>query len=191
MRNARLAESMLSLVTAPARAISTVGDLIEESPSHRPLWFWAAVSWTALSLLSRDLASNPWRVARLAAFGLLIELLLIGVLAPVVGLVAGAAFMAGVPQHLPGWVFFLLGWSMAFLAQFEVGRLLARRAPGQELASCVAMTLLTAAAGVTVDLFMGTPLISAQVALELTVYQMLSIVPLLAGAIVVRRQDVA
>ena len=47
MRNAHLAEWILSLVTDPARARSMVGDLLEESSRHGPFWFWATVSWTA------------------------------------------------------------------------------------------------------------------------------------------------
>jgi hypothetical protein len=199
MRNAQLAEWILSLVTDPARAVSTVGDLLEESVSHGPLWFWPTVSWTALSLLARDLGSQPWRMTRLAALGVFIETFLLVALALSMGAVVYAAVIVagwlGVIEagHLPIWLSsppwlaqVVLGYGMLMLIQYQVGRWLARRSPGHELAPCAAMTLLGFAVGLIFDRLIETP--PAQQALNLTVYQVFSLVPLLAGAIVVRRQ---
>jgi hypothetical protein len=76
MRDARIAEWILSLVTTPDRAASAVGDLMEDVVARRALRFWGSVSYLTISLLVRDLASNPVRMVGLGALGLLIELLL-------------------------------------------------------------------------------------------------------------------
>ena len=52
MRSARIAEWVLSLGTTPARAASTVGDLMEGAQGRGRLWFWASVLQTTLSLMS-------------------------------------------------------------------------------------------------------------------------------------------
>jgi hypothetical protein len=198
MRNAHLAEWILSLVTDPARARARVGDLLEESSRHGPLWFWATVSWTALSLLSRDLRSNPWRMARLAALGLFIETCLLVALALSIGAVSYGAMMLAVwlgaveLGHVSAWlssppwlVHTVLGYGMLWAVQFQIGRWLARRSPGYELAPCAAMTLLGAVVGLVFDRLTGTPV--AEQTFNLTLYQIVSFVPLFAGAIVVRR----
>ena len=74
MRNARLAEWILSLVTTPERASATVGDLLEDRLHARGLRFWGAVLFAALSLLWRDLAASPLLMARLASLGLGLQL---------------------------------------------------------------------------------------------------------------------
>jgi hypothetical protein len=62
MRNARIAEWILSLVTTSDRAASAVGDLMEDVAGHGTLRFWASVLHLAMSLLVRDLAANPVRM---------------------------------------------------------------------------------------------------------------------------------
>lgn len=199
MRNARLAEWILSLVTDPARATSTVGDFIEESLSHGPLWFWATVSWTAVALLSRDLASNPWRMARLAVFGLLVECLLIVPIELSIGLITAAAKLAvfGLggfdPLNPPLWgglpppLYGALGYAPLVLVQFQVGRVLAKRSPGHELAPCVALMLLTSAVGLVVSWLWGVTLGVQNPVFENAV-GLLWFAPLAAGAIIVRRR---
>jgi hypothetical protein len=76
MRNARLAEWILSLVTTPERASATVGDLLEDRVAAGALRFWTAVVLTSLSLLWRDVAESPLRMLRLAALGIALQLLL-------------------------------------------------------------------------------------------------------------------
>jgi hypothetical protein len=70
MRSAAAAEWILSLVTEPDRASSTVGDLVEESSPRGALWFWASVWRTAGSHFWRDLSASPLRMAGLAFCGL-------------------------------------------------------------------------------------------------------------------------
>ena len=76
MRNPRLAEWILSLVTAPERASATVGDLLEDRVHAGALRFWSAVLITAGSLLWRDVIADPKRIAGLAVYGVFLELLL-------------------------------------------------------------------------------------------------------------------
>jgi hypothetical protein len=205
MRNARLAEWILSLVTTSDRAASAVGDLMEDVAAGGALRFWASVSHLAISLLFRDLAANPARMAGLGALGLLIELLLIAVAGLLIGLLTVAAMLLlwglGLldPQHLPSWLSsaqstqpdgligyaVLSGYAIGVLVQFQVGRVLARKSPGRELAPCVAMTILGTAIGPVLEIVSGGRVHFS--ILDLTVSQIPFLVPLLAGAVVVRR----
>ena len=64
MREARLAEWILSLVTAQERAASTVGDLLEERLTRGRFWF--EVLRTAGVSFCRDLFSHPFTTLVLA-----------------------------------------------------------------------------------------------------------------------------
>jgi len=164
MRNTHLAEWVLSLVTSRERAVSTVGDLLEEAETRGALWFWASVGWTAWSLAWRDLASSPLRMAGLAILGYSVQfvLFILSVLLFTVAtsIMLFASFQIGFdPQNPPAWLGLTSGYPPAgalglgatafgvaavLAAEFQVGRLLARRSPGKELAPCVAMTILGA-----------------------------------------------
>ena len=84
MHNAAIAEWILSLVVAPDRAASTVGDLVEEASSRGPLWFWSCVLQTAGSHLWHELTASPlrmlgrglWGVAAIWVLSLMFGLLL-------------------------------------------------------------------------------------------------------------------
>jgi hypothetical protein len=156
MRNARLAEWILSLVTTPERASATVGDLLEDRLHAGALRFWGAVLFAAFSLLWRDVVAHPKRMAVLAVYGVFLELLLsfvaafvlvvlYGVIALVVsGVNPGAQLRVGVSMPMSvitaGTI---VGWVVGLVAQFQVGRVLAKRSPGAELAPCLATTLLS------------------------------------------------
>ena len=73
MRSIRLAEWILSLVTAPVRAASTAGDLVEERSTRGPIWFWNSVLRTVASHVWRGIAEAPARVAGVAFLGAVIE----------------------------------------------------------------------------------------------------------------------
>ena len=137
MRNARLAEWILSLVTTPERASATVGDLLEDRVAPGALRFWSAVMLTSLSLLWRDVADSPLRIARLAALGLLLQWLMS------VGIAIGYWLFYAVFKHT--WPTLVATGVLMLLAQFQVGRVLAKRSPGRELAPSVATTLLAVA----------------------------------------------
>jgi hypothetical protein len=139
MRSIHIAEWILALVTSRDRAASTVGDLMEEAPARGVFWFWSGVLRTAASLLWRDFAERPARMTGLAFRGLAIELgflLLFLVLSGVAGTVAGS------PGGLNS-----VGWRLFFNAPtlvipIFIGRMLARWAPGHELAACLAYAIL-------------------------------------------------
>jgi hypothetical protein len=50
MREARIAQLILSLATTPDRAASTVGDLLKEADARGSMWFWSSVFHTTGSL---------------------------------------------------------------------------------------------------------------------------------------------
>jgi hypothetical protein len=182
MRNAQVAEWILSLVTTPERAASTVGDLMESAPSRGRFWF--GVLRTAVSLLWRELAANPARMARLAGSGFLVGLVMIFVCFFVIIPLTLVLSRAGVQDGkvYVSWPFTVGSMFVMILVPFQQGRWVARWSPGQELAACVALTILTAA----VD--------AVLMALRMeTVFQlMLSItsplIPMFAGALWVRRK---
>jgi hypothetical protein len=156
MRNARLAEWILSLVTTPERASAAVGDLLEDRAHAGALRFWSAVLITTLSLLWRDMTASPLRMARLAGFGFLLQQLMsLGVAAGywvlfgIFKLTWSTLVSFGISTTWSGRAGFggialvgVFGWVLTMLSQFQVGRVLAKRSPGHELAPCVATTLL-------------------------------------------------
>jgi hypothetical protein len=134
MRNGRLAEWILSLVTAPERASATVGDLLEDRAQAGALRFWGAVFVTTVSLLWQDVAASPLQMARLAALGVLLQ----GLLS--VGVAIGYWLFYAVFKLT--WPTVVATGAIMLLVQFQVGRVLAKRAPGRELAASFASILL-------------------------------------------------
>ncbi|SPF51964.1 membrane hypothetical protein [Candidatus Sulfopaludibacter sp. SbA4] len=139
MRSIHIAEWILALVTSRDRAASTVGDLVEEAATRGVFWFWSGVLRTAASLLWRDVAERPARMAGLAFRGLAIELALSLFFLALSGVTAA---MIGSPGALNS-----AGWRLFFNAPtlvipILIGRMLARWAPGHELAACLAYAIL-------------------------------------------------
>lgn len=62
MRRELLAEWILSLVTDREHAASTIGDLIEEAPANKPVWFWNSLMQTAISLLWNGITAAPFQM---------------------------------------------------------------------------------------------------------------------------------
>lgn len=210
MRSAWLAEWILSLVTSPDRASATIGDLTESIDASGVFWFWSSVAQTAGSLLWRDLTVNPARMIGLAAMGLIVELGLFLLYFAALFFVAFIVLFAVallVPGALSGFQQMpvsskiarlcgeLGGSVLVVLVPFMVGRFLARRAPGQEMAACLATTILWAIACTAVEMELtrsaGARIDFAQTLLGLTVYQIPTFVPLAAGAAWVRRRTLA
>ncbi|MGC4055994.1 MAG: hypothetical protein QM757_44875 [Paludibaculum sp.] len=69
MRNAATAHRLLSLVSAPEKAASIVGDLEEEASTRGQRWFWRNVLHTAATHLGRDLSKAPLRMIAWAFWG--------------------------------------------------------------------------------------------------------------------------
>ena len=188
MRNAQIAEWILSLVTTPERAASTVGDLMESAPSRGR--FWLGVLRTGVSLLWREVAVDPARMIGLAVRGTLLEIvmfmafvILAAFLGGIVGAVWYAAGIAGASHPITmaiGWV--LAGAIGCVLIPFQIGRWLARRAPGRELAPGLAQSILSAVFTLMAAGFVGTNVF------ETVLSVMLGPIPMFAGAVWVRRK---
>ena len=191
MRNGRFAEWILTLVTTPERASATVGDLLEDRVHARALRFWGAVLITTLSLLWQDVAASPLRMARLAALGLLLQWCLSA------GTAIGYWLFYLVFRHT--WPTLVATGVFMLLAQFQVGRVLAKRSPGRELAPSVATTLLGVALPFLIVLLSGGRAVfpTGQLIREVVygpapwwilITQIPSLLVLLAGAAHIRRQ---
>jgi hypothetical protein len=143
MHNVHIAEWILALVTTRDRAASIVGDLTEAAATRGTAWFWSGVLRTAASLLWRDIAENPGRVAGLAFLGLTvyigIDLLFAGLSGVVFFL---AAMTTGYSLHLDP-----IGWRLwitvpVLVGSLSIGRMVAYWAPRRELATCVMFAIL-------------------------------------------------
>src|SRR5262245_16217603 len=204
MRNARLAQWLLSLVTTPDRAASTVGDLLEDRATSGPIRFWASVLFTVLALLWRDLAASPRRMAGLALYGVVLQFLFIFLFAMVVFIGMLIAFAAtgakgsGPITDLPTFASPTVIALFIVAAQFKVGRVLAKRSPGTELAACIATTVLGYAIPIAIAIALRAlatqptvqsfTVFSTGTFVETVMYQILPLFALLAGAARVRRQ---
>jgi hypothetical protein len=181
MRKARIAEWMVSLVSSPERAVSTVGDLLESAAERGPFWFWISVARTTLSLLWRGFTAEWVRMLGFGALGLLIAF--------AVPFGYGLLMIAtSTVFRVPGWVSITFGVLTGICAQFEVGRWLGRRFPGRELAACLALAIANSAIVFVLSLIQQ-PIDIRQMILSLTLWQVADI-PYFAGAAWVRRRRV-
>jgi hypothetical protein len=152
MRNAQVAEWILSLVTTPERAAATVGDLLENAASRSRFWF--GVWRTAFSLLWRDFSGDPARMMSLAFRGFLFRFSILFVLVVVLFIaIVFMGFLAGLFGHptditdvaihpIVNAVGEVLSVGLSIVVSFKAGRWMARRSPGRELAPVVAFTIL-------------------------------------------------
>ncbi len=163
MRDDRLAESLLSLVTSPDRARSMVGDLLEEAGSRGRCWFWWCVARTASALVRKSLQSAPLQLAAFAVVGWfvymlvsLVQLLCGWLLVTLLwGLGyflthhTGAELLADLlririgwtppPAGMLHWLDLVVVWTVA---PFQVGRLVSRFWPSREIAAWVVLWLV-------------------------------------------------
>jgi hypothetical protein len=152
MRKDQIAEWIFKLFTTPERAASTVGDMVEEAPGA--LWFWISVVRTVFSFTWRDMSADPLYMAGLAIrawllsaalfFGFILALaVLFGV---VVGMLASAGILNEKSFSPPSvWISGIEWPLIAFFSiaiPFRIGRWIARRAPGREVAACIALQIV-------------------------------------------------
>jgi hypothetical protein len=182
MRNAQIAEWILSLVTTPERAASTVGDLME-SDGRRGFRFWVAISGTLFCLLWRDFTGEPKRIVSLAASGLAAFVLTVLLCFSVWRVLFGAVSLFLGPRYV--WGFRAMWTLIYFVSSFQVGKWLARRASGRELVACLALAILECAASIAFWHFW--PEKPLRIVIGLTFDQMLQL-PMFAGAVWVRRK---
>jgi hypothetical protein len=151
MRDARIArvgEWILALVTTGDRAAATVGDLMEVAATRGVVWFMASVLATALSIAWRDVQAEPGRMARLAVRGFFY-----GVFRTLgwsvllfVAILAWALSHGAKPSDIETLTTssgFTIGTILIgnLLNPFLIGRWIARKAPGQEMAACLAFLI--------------------------------------------------
>jgi hypothetical protein len=149
MRNIYGAEWILALVTSRDRAASTAGDLAEAgdlakgTAARGTAWFWFSVLRTAASLLWCDVVEKPARAVGLAFLGMAI-LIAVDYLCAALNGVAFfiVAYRTGRPFNLnsTGWIIWLN--APLLLTSLGIGRMLARWAPGRELAACLMYAIL-------------------------------------------------
>jgi len=202
MRNAQLAEWILSLVTSPERAAATVGDLLENTSGLGTLWF--GVLRTAVSLLWREFSEDPANLMGLAFRGFLLELgmmlgiALVSIIAFVIlGLIAGLMWHPMTPADFTrpaiaatAWVYF--GLAFWILVPLQVGRWMARRSPGRELAPIVASTILSFVVATAASMFWDMQDNFLHFILHLVLalaWNILLQIPMFAGAAWVRKKQ--
>ena len=103
MRDGRLAESLLSLVTPPDRARSTVGDFLEEAAWRGRSWFWWCVARTAAAHVRESLQAAPLRMAAFAVVVWFVYMLV------------------AVVQLLCGWLLVTLLWGLGYFLTHHTG----------------------------------------------------------------------
>jgi hypothetical protein len=151
MHSVHIAEWLLALVTTRDRAASTVGDLTEGAATRGGAWFWSGVLRTAASLLWRDVVEHPARLTGLALLAVAINIA-IAVLFAILSIIGSAilvgafmgAFHIGI-RILPevDSIGFKIWFTVPMVVgPLLVGRLLARWAPGRELAACLMYAIL-------------------------------------------------
>ncbi len=107
MRSARVAEWILSQVLPPDRAVSTVGDWMEDAGERGPVWFWSCVFRTVFSRIWSDFVESPGFMVGLALRGWLYGLWL--VVGTFFGLFVGICILVGVAM-LVGFLVHQLNW---------------------------------------------------------------------------------
>jgi hypothetical protein len=142
VRSAAAAEWILSLVTPPERAASTVGDLLEQRPARGTPWFWSNVLRTACSHIWRDLSSSPRQMMWLAFWGWLANWE-IGALLSAGYVLAPALFLHVAPP--PPWFHPVFTVMLCTIVPFLAGSMVARRSEGHELAAVFSVVSLMAA----------------------------------------------
>jgi hypothetical protein len=185
MRSSEVAEWILSLVTSPERAAATVGDLLENASELGT--FWLGVLRTAVSLLWQEVAAHPARMTGLAFRGFLVGLGLLFVCFLIIIPLTLVLSRGGVQDETiyASWPFTAASILALILVPFQQGRWLARRSPGQELAACLALAILTATVD-AIPVALGMETIS-QLVLSIAA----PLIPLFAGAVLVRKKQTA
>lgn len=182
MSNIRFAEWILSLVSAPDRAVSTAGDLAEGMATYGAVWFWSAVARTAASHVWRGVAEMSGRVARAAFVG--------GFLAVAAGFLwaylSGSVFWYMAGAHIHHSVLWAIVLNMpSLITALVIGRIMARWAVDREVAACLVYIILMPALDLIVDPPQGFGVLGVVVVfLQTAALQ----IPALAGALWERRR---
>jgi hypothetical protein len=186
MRKAQIAEWILALFTSREQAAATVGDCLEEVPARGALWFWSSVLCTGFSFIWRDISSDPPYIT-----GLVFRAwLLLNVIFPLVAMICLGVLgdSLGLIPHPPSKIVSAATEVFAILVQFQAGRWIARRARERAIAACLALGLIS----IIIPLILNALLQWRFHPVLMTGFFWtlpLSVLPVIAGAIWVRRRE--
>jgi hypothetical protein len=141
MRKIHIAEWILGLVTSRDRAATMVGDLVEEG-ARGVAWFWSRILRIAVSFLWRGVTESPVRITGLAFIGLAVDVVASIFLAGASGVLFFFAARNGHQLQLNAVWWTILLDAPTLVMSALIGRMLARWAPGRELAACLAYGIL-------------------------------------------------
>jgi hypothetical protein len=131
MLKAEFAELILSMALPPEPAASITGDLVEETRTRGPVWFWITLLRTAASASWRAFADAPFRLAFWALAGLAGQFLCsMAISVPIAFLMLSSPFRMAFPESDRQNINLILTTvGVAFL----LGKWLGRNVPYREL----------------------------------------------------------
>jgi hypothetical protein len=142
MTKSRIAEWILAQVLPPDRAASTVGDWIEDVDKRGNIWFWSGVVRTATSAIRSDLTESPRLILALTLHSTVFSWLVFGVTYAVLASMTHQWWTARASASVT-WNVWIGGLT---------GLWIARRAPGEEVAVCIATSLVPMMVGILIRL---------------------------------------
>jgi hypothetical protein len=158
----RFAERVLMLVAPPERAMAVIGDFAEHGEAG--LRLWGLVLRVAGAMLWKAIAEQRGRMACLAVVGSLMQAVFFAPLAVfvfflVLVAVACGALLRGEATVSMNLIAYVLLVCIVVPAPWLAGRWVARRAPGRELAPCLAVAFLHAIGFTVVYAIYGNQLV--------------------------------
>jgi len=181
MRDIRIAEWILSLVTAPERAAATAGDWAEQSVTRGRVWLWCSLSRTVALLVWRAIAEMPAGLIGLIFLGAAIEVAVEFLFAALSGLI----FIFVSWLHLTAAPWSIVLSAQPLITSLIIGRILARRAVGRELAAGLVYFVLAPIVNIISDPPEGLSMLAVVV---LLLADAATQAPALAGAVWGRRR---
>jgi hypothetical protein len=185
-----IAECILGLFSTRQRAASMAGDLAESNP--RVFRFWCDVLRTAFGFLRRDMAFESGKIAGLAIRAWLLQMVFFVLCWTVLGIVITLVIQGfGLRTAPDSGYLSAIGLTVGGACDFLVGRWLARRAHGREIAAVFAVHMVQFLAStlfvtaIVLRGLWGATWLDA-FSLPSPLFLLLS-VPMFAGAIIERR----
>jgi len=144
MMKSSIAEWLLSQVLPPDRAVSAVGDWMEDVDKRGNIWFWSCVFRTAVSRVWTDFVDSPGFMVSLALRSCLLAWLVYAI--GTIVLIPASYLFVVLFQILPSphtriafWFLSeLAGWTSVTAFGVLTGRWTARRAMNGKMAACIA-----------------------------------------------------
>lgn len=190
----QIADWILSQVLPPDRAATMVGDWMEDAEQRGNVWFWSCVVRTTVSRVLSDFIESPrpilWLTFRASFFSWMVFGVTRALLVPGMHLftLLGQIVPAPPPRLVDGLLQFLcgpacVGWNI--WVGILTGCWIARRAPGSEIAVCLATSLMPLILIGLPTIFLSGLISDSPLALQSAVFG----VNALAGALWPRRRQ--